>query len=417
MAFTTTTATNVLKNRYLGPIREQLENSSVLWSEVRKETAIKVSGKNWTVPLHNRRNLSAGTGVVELGTLPTPSEQGYQVAVVPRAQQYGRGEISGPTFSAMKDDAGAFIRALSSEVEGISRDMIKAFNREFHSDGTDALAFKTDATNTSPFNVTDGQGNQFIFVRNGEVFDVLDVSVFPTITLLNTAPLTVTSLTPAAPPAVTTALAFTGGAIAGSAAGDLIIKSGTAGQQFMGIRGIISNVDPPLLAGGLEGIPAATNQFWQAQVNSNGGVLRPLSQLLMRRVMSAIAQNSDYKDRDVKFILTSYEMYDEYYNVVVTDKRQVNTLRLDGGFTGLDFCGIPVVPDPDCRKNVMYFIVPETLRIFEDAPLDFMERDGSVLHRRENQDSYFFTMFMYGQLGVLARNANGLLSDLAVSVA
>lgn len=414
MAFTTTTATNVLKNRYLGPIREQLENSSVLWSEIRKETAIKVSGKNWTVPLHTRRNLSAGTGVIELGTLPTPSEQSYLTAIVPRAQQYGRGEISGPTFSAMKDDAGAFIRALSSEVEGISRDMIKAFNREFHSDGTDPLAFKVDGTNTSPFNVGDGQLNPFIFARTTEVFDVLDVSVFPTITLLNSAPLTISTLTPGV---TNVALAFTGGTIAGSAAGDLIIKSGTAGQQLMGIRGIISATDPPLLAGGLEGIPAASNAFWQAQVNANGGVQRPLTQLLMRRVMSAIAQNSDYKDRDVKFVLTSYEMYDEYYNVVVTDKRQVNTLKLDGGFTGLDFCGIPVIPDPDCRKNVMYFIVPETMSIFEDNPLDFMEKDGSVLHRRENQDSYFFTMFFYGQLGVVARNANGLLADLQVSAA
>lgn len=414
MAFTTTTATNVLKNRYLGPIREQLENSSVLWSEINKETTIKVSGKNWTVPLHNRRNLSAGTGVVEMGTLQTPSEQGYTTLVVPRALQYGRGEISGPTFSAMRDDAGAFIRALASETEGLARDMIKSFNREFHSDGTDALAYTVGADDTTPINVSDGQLNPFIFAKVGDNLDVLDASSFPTITLLNTGALVVSSLTPAA---TNVALAWTGGTLSGTAAGDVLVKTGTGGQQLMGIRGLISNVDPPLLSGGLEGIPVAGNAFWTSQVFSNAGVVRPLTSLLMRKVMSAVAMNSDYKDKDIKFVLTSYEGADEYYNVCNTEKRQVNTLKLDSGFEGLNFCGVPVIADPDCRKNTMYFIVPESMAIFEQAPLDFMEKDGSVLHRRESQDSYFFTMYFYGQLMTYARNANGLLGDIQISVA
>jgi hypothetical protein len=417
MAFTLTTATNILKNRYIGPIREQLEGSSVLFSEIKKETRLKLSGKNWTVPLHTRRNLSAGVGRAENTTLPTASEQSYDVAIVPNTYQYGRIEITGPTFEAAKDDAGAFVRALASETEGVSRDMIKSFNRQLHSDGTDALAYWTAADDASPFSLDDGStflggaGNPFIFLRVGDTIDVVDQSVLPTQTLLGTAlPVTAVAVPGANTVAVTTSANPTG-----TASGDFAVLTGTLGQQLMGIRGIISAVDPPLLSGGLHGLPVASKTFWRAQVFGAAGVQRQLTTLMMRRVLSTIAGNSDFKDRDVEFILTSYDCYDEYYNVVVTDKRQVNTLQLDGGFKGLDFCGIPVVPDPDCRRNTMYFIVPESMRFFESAPLDWMEKDGSVLHRREDKDMYTGTMFAYFNLGCTARNANGLLTDISIS--
>jgi hypothetical protein len=407
--FTTTTATNILKNRYLGPIREELENSSVLFSEIKKETRIKVSGKNWTVPLHTRRNLSAAMGRAENVALQTASEQGYANAIVPAAYQYGRIEISGPAFAATRDDAGAFIRALSSEVEGLSRDMIKGFNRQFHSDGVDALAYAVGADDATPANVDDGQGNPFTFLRVGDTIDWLDASA--SYAVLGTGSV-ITSLTPAA---TNVAVAWSTASPTGTAAGDPLVLTGTSGQQLMGIRGIVSNANPPLLTSGLHGIPVSGNAYWTAQVNSNSGTLRPLSHLLMRKPLSAIAQNSDFKDSDVKFLLGSYEMQDEYYNLLVDSKRHPVTLELDGGFTGLDFCGIPFIADPDCRKNVIYYIVPESMRIFEAAPLDWLDKDGNVLHRREDKDAYTGTMFTYMNLGTTARNANALLADLQVS--
>lgn len=410
MAFTTTTATNILKNRYIGPINEQLEQSSVLWAELKKEV-IKVSGKNWTVPLHTRRNLSAGTGRAEMGTLPTASEQQYSTAIIPKAHQYGTFEISGPAFTAMRDDAGAFARALSSEAEGLADDMIKAFNRQFHSDGTDALGYWPAADNATPFTLSDNQGNGFTFIQVGHVLDVVDAS--DNSTILGT--ITVTGVTPAAN-GQTVDIAATG-AVAGTAQGDYAVIDDTLGLQMMGIRGIINNVNPPLLSGGLHGIPVSGNDFWQAQVFTNSGVNRTLSSLLMRKPISAIASRSNARQQDIKFILTSFEGYDEYYNLCLAEKRQVNTLKLDSGFKGLDFCAIPVVPDPDCRKNVYYYIVPKSMAIYQDAPLDWMERDGNMLHRRENTDSYFARMFMYANLGTRARNQNALLGDISISVA
>ena len=58
----------ILKTQYLGPIREQLNSSSVLYSRLEKNED-SVVGKNFTIPLHYGRNEGVGARA-EGGTLP-----------------------------------------------------------------------------------------------------------------------------------------------------------------------------------------------------------------------------------------------------------------------------------------------------------------------------------------------------------
>ena len=96
MSFDLTAAANILKVRYLGPIREQLNNSTILLKRLQREGGyVDVSGKTFTVPLHTTRNSSAGSGRADMGALPTAGQQGYAVAVIPNAYQYGRIQVSG----------------------------------------------------------------------------------------------------------------------------------------------------------------------------------------------------------------------------------------------------------------------------------------------------------------------------------
>lgn len=84
MAFDLSAASNVLKVRYLGPIREQLNQASILMSRIaRDETSVSVSGKTFTVPLHSGRNSAAGVGRADGGQLPSAGSQSYQTAVIP----------------------------------------------------------------------------------------------------------------------------------------------------------------------------------------------------------------------------------------------------------------------------------------------------------------------------------------------
>jgi len=84
MALDLSAASNILKTRYIGPIREQLNGSTILLSRIARDGSyVDVSGKSFTVPQHTGRNKSAGHGRADGGTLPTAGQQSYAVAVVP----------------------------------------------------------------------------------------------------------------------------------------------------------------------------------------------------------------------------------------------------------------------------------------------------------------------------------------------
>jgi hypothetical protein len=411
MAFDLSAASNVLKVRYIGPIREQLNGATVLMSRImREDNATNVSGKSFTVPLHTQRNAAAGIGRADGGTLPTAGQQGYQVAVIPNAYLYGRIKVTGPTIRAARDNAGAFVTAVESEIKGVTRDFKKSVNRQLHSDGTDALAFWTSADDTTPEQVDDNRGNQFIHLPLGQTItsDIIDATDNSTVLGSDIPLLAVNN-------AGTLEVGWVSGTVSGTADGDYAVLADTLGNQMMGIAGIIDDGNPPLLSGGLHGLAVASHPYWKAQIveGDTAGTNQALTLARMQKPLDLIAQNSDFGEEDVKFLLCSYGVRAKYYDLLVAEKRFVNTLKLDGGFSGLDFSNKPLIPDPQCRKNRIYYVVPESMRIYRTSDFDWMEKDGSVLNRVANEDAYEATIFHYGNLGTHARNANGLLDDIS----
>jgi hypothetical protein len=408
-------AGEVLKVFYLGPLREQLNTATVLLSKLdREEGTQDVYGKSFTVPLHVGRNLSAGIGRAEDGTLPTAGAQSYKTAVVPNKYVYGRIQLTGQVIKATKNSAGSFIKAIDSEVKGLTRDMKKAINRQLHSDGTDALGFWTAADNTSGTNIDDGQGNAFIHVQSGGTYDLIDATDNDT-TIGDSIVVTV-----GAKGSTDYAITWTG-TVTGSADGDYLVPEDSLGYQMMGIAGIIdgnrASADPVVPAGGgtktgLHGLAYGTYDYWNAQVFHNSGTKRAMSLELLQDPLSEIHVQSDFSESDVKFLLSNVWMRDKYVALCQSMRRIVNEMELDGGFSGVEFNGKPWVIDSQCKRNRVYYIVPETMKIFRNADFDWMDMDGAVLSRVANKDAYEAVLYHYGDLACVTRNANGLLDDI-----
>lgn len=404
----TSAASNVLKTFYMGPMRQMLNSSTVLLSKIDKDSSTQsVDGTSFTVPLHYGRNLATGVGVAEGGALPTAGNQAYAKAVVPNKYSYATIEVSGPVMKATKTNAGAFIRALDSELKGAMGDMKRAINRQINGDGRDALAYWTGADDTSGTNVDDGNGFAFTHLPVGQTAtcDLIDAS--DNSTVLGSSIV----VTQGAEAATNVAITWTG-SVSGSASGDYLVVAGTNGKQMMGIQGIIDNVDPPTLAGGLHGLTVASNAWWKAQVVGSDSSKVDLTFANMQKVLSKIAANSDYDEKDVKLLYCSYNIRDKYYELAVNERRFVNTMTLDGGFEGLEFNGKPLVPDNQCKHGRIYFITPETLKLFRTSDFDWMDNDGAILHRKQGYDVYQATLFHYGDLGCVARNGNGVLKGI-----
>jgi hypothetical protein len=408
----------LLKVRYIGPVREQLNNKTVLANRIdRDESTQTVDGKSFTVPVHYQRNNQAGSGRPDNGTLPGVDSQASVTAIVPNKYIYATIEVTGPTMAASRTNLGSFVRAIDDEVRGATRDMKKAFNRQLHSNGVDALAYWTSADDTSGEVVDDGQGNAFVHLGFGATTcDLLNISGGTVTKVGDSIVVTLGDEDTSTPGWNVT---WTG-TVSGSADGDVLVPEDTtasgasaAGYSMMGIDGIISDSNPPLLSTGLHGLAVATYPWWKAQVFGNSGTKRPLTLALMQNPLSQIAVRSDYDESDVKFLLGNVFIRDKYEQLLIADKRHVNTLNLDGGFSGLDYSGKPFVVDTQCKRNTIYYVTPETMKIFRNQDFSWMDLDGKIWHRRENKDSYFATLFHYGDLACLSRNGNGRLSDLS----
>lgn len=410
MALNLSAASEILKVRYIGTIREQLNNATVLLSKIGRQDQM-VSGKSFTVPLHTGRNTSAGTGLADGGTLPTAGQQSYQTTIVPNKYLYGRIQVTGPTIAATRDNAGAFIEALNSEVDGLMRDFKRDMNRQLNGDGTGALAYLTASIDTAvgstvSSRVDDNLGNPFVHLPTSALaVDVLDAT---TATTQGTFSVTLGA-------ADSTSYAITSSsvtvAISGSADADMLIRSGAMGLEMMGIQGVISasNVHPSVDATGLQGLAVASHPYWKAQVVGSDASPTALAFDDMQQVIDQIASTTDYSEQDIQFLFSNYGVRRAYYKLCIAERRHVNTMELDGGFKAVDFNGIPWVVDAQCRREALFYIVPDTMKIFRTSDFDWMDKDGSYLNRVANVDAYEAVLFHYGNLACLSRNGNGVL--------
>jgi len=413
MALNIAAASEILKVRYIGTIREQLNNATVLLAKIGRQDQM-VSGKDFTVPLHTGRNTSAGTGLSDGGTLPTAGQQTYQTTIVPNKYLYGSIQVTGPTIAATRDNAGAFVEALNSEVDGLMRDFKRDMNRQLNGNGTGWLAFLSASIDTAvgssvSSRVDDGIGNPFVHLPTTALsVDVLDAT---TATTQGTFSVTLGA-------ADSTSYAITSSsvtvAISGSGDGDMLIRAGSMGLEMMGIEGIIDdgNPHPSVNATGLQGLAVASHPYWKAQVVGSYSSPAALAFEDLQQVIDQIATTSDYSESDIGFIFSNYACRRAYYKLCIAERRHVNTMELDGGFKAVDFNGIGWVVDSQAKRESIFFIVPDTMKIFRTSDFDWMDKDGSYLSRVANKDAYEAVLFHYGNLACLSRNGNGILKGV-----
>lgn len=420
----TTEFTPVLKEVYMPGIRELLDNATPLLKFAEKEIQDVPGGSDFVIGLHTGRNEAAGDGRAENATLPTAGSQKYARTFAPPKYLYSRIQVSGPVLKASQSNKGAFLKALESEMKGVTNDTKRAFNRQLHSDGTDPIGFYVSGGGTSTVVVDDGLGNRFDHFNKTQLVDLIDV--------------TDDGVEQAGIRAARGALVATGREIeltdastgaslnldSDAADGDYFVKSGTFGKQMMGLAGIVSAVDPnaTIYPTGLQKLSVDDEPDWAAQVvyqtgsseaTSDGG-RDEISFEAIQELLTQISINSDFTEEDVNLFLCSYGVRNAYVKKAREERVFHNTMTLDGGFKAVNYNGKPIVPDAQCKRNRLYALIMETLKIFRLAPLDWIETGGDVLYRISggDVDAVGATMYVYQEFGTTARNANGVLLNI-----
>lgn len=401
-------------------LHKQFNQKSVLYDKLWKKWQTDASGKSYTYAVLTKGLANAGSGMAEAGNFPASDSVGTANAIVPNTRIATPVELSGDIIRAATGaNKGAFVSAVRLTVEQAMSSQMHSINRQLHGDGRDALAFWTTADDTSGTNVDDGQGNAFPIhlPKAGTVTcDLIDAT--NDTDLLGTAIVVTRGATAASNVAVTWS-----GTVTGSADQDYLVLTGTLGKQMMGIRGIVSASNPPLLAvGGLHGFPVASNPFWTAQVFGASGTNRDLTLALMQEPLTAIDTESDFSQSDVKFLLCNRIPFNRYIALCVADKRHPNTMTLDGGQTAVTFNDKPLILDPQCRENTIYYIVPESMAVLTSSGGStwWTSPTGGDQWLPKNAssgtgyaDAWLTYLIFYGGTACKVRSANAVLNDVA----
>lgn len=413
MAFDFTAADPILKEVYLPALQELLNNATPLMKALEKEIT-PVEGGSFIVAVHRTRNSAAGIGVAEGGTLPTAGQQGYVQASVPVKQLYSRINVSGKAIAATKSNKGAFLKALESEMKYVMTDTKRAINRQLNGDGTGALCYSTDTDQTSGIVVDDNLGNGTTLLPIGvTTLDLVDVSNNDTILTQDVV------MTRGAVGTASTAVTFSSGNLSATKAdGDYFCLANTLGLEMVGIQGVISASDPVVVAGGggartgLHGLAVGTYTDWVAQVLGSDSSRQDLSFSLIQQLISRIITESAADESDIKMFHCHPAMRDTYVKLCQDERHFYNVMKLDGGWEAVTYNGKPIVADVQCRRNALFAITPSSMSIAQMAPLDWMDKDGSVFYRVGDTDAYGATAFVYQELMCKNRNQNGVILGL-----
>lgn len=429
MAQTTANADAVLKEYYLTPIREQLNQRCVLmfaadddgegaqasssgdegkgqdyeWRGFTRESeGVQFAGKEWLLPAHTGRNEGLGA-IPEGGNLPTAGQQTWTDLKDKIHHNLGSIRLSRFAIKLSNRDPGAFLKLLDAETKGMVKDLRKDVNRQGFQSQKGVLA-KITADGANIVVVDSVQ-----FLRIGMKIDIVKES--------NGAILAEERLITAIN-AATKEITYSGADITATAE-HRIVRHGSFGNEINGLGNMIANTVEVggIKAGVLHGVDPATNAWWNSPVISAAG--NPFSEDQGQQLVDKVGAGGQ---AEVELIVTTRGIRRRYVNTLKSQKRfnDSDSVTLRGGFKAILFNEMPLVFDDDCPKGEMYFLNADAMMwVYLDAGEDgkggwnWVDDDGAVLSRAvdrtDNFDAYLAADHDFATVG---RNRLGRMVEL-----
>lgn len=389
----------VLKDFYYGPIVKQLNDSTPLLQRLESTTDhVDMSGRQVVVPLWTGR--SAGKGWRNEGeALPAPGAQVTKKAIFTLKSAYGSFSLTGHVIRFTRNDPGAFVRAMETEMDGIKTDVSVDLARVFYGDGTAALATVTAGSTGTVVNLT---SNESLVKGQIHVGLVVDIGTLATPESRCSAQ-TITAVN-------VTAAQFTVAASGTPVATELVFINDnadtTSSKEANGIQAIISST-----AVTVGGITEASEPTWIPTRDAAGTALSVDRMLQLRGKLKQAG------DTGGQFIITDdfglRTFWNAHTNAAATPIggiRYNDPTHIDGGFETVKFNGTPIIGDYLHPWGKMHFVDGKALKIFHTGDWQYLDEDGRILKQRAGFDAWDGFLVRDLQLGCNRRNSSAVMT-------
>lgn len=384
-----TTYDAVLKEFYLkGPIQKALNLANVLFSRIERDSQ-SILGEYAVIPVMVAATQAVGARS-ERATLPTAQEATYVRTQTPLRYNYARIRISGPALALTKGNEGAFVRVADSEIKSAVESLRKDINRQIFGWGTGQLCLANGAgANTTTLTV-DTPGNKFL--KKNMYIDIYTAAGAREVDSIQ-----ITAVTGTTTATLASAQTWSDNAI--------VYREDARNVEMMGLRGIIESS----LVTTLYNVSRDTYPEFAGNLLDNAGTNRALSLALLDQ---AFDKSGEEVGLEPTLIISNHALKRKYAALVTAQKRFVNTMKLDGGYTAVEFNDKPWVADTDAPPNRIFFCHEPVIVLYRASDFDWMDEDGAILSRVSGVDAYEATLFHYAELGCQNPKAQTELADI-----
>ena len=383
------TADNALKTVYLGVLENQLNiNVNPLFSKIKKSTS-NIAGKEIVkmAPYGINGGIGAGT---ETGALPTPTGNQYVKYVTTLKNLYGTIEISDKAMRVSQSSAGAFVNLLNDEMESLIKSSAFNLSRMLYGDGKGVLCNVMEgATNTNAITV-DSVKN----LMEGMCIQVLDT----TSSLVKDGVYKIAGID-RVNKKVYLDRNF---GVNVSGEGTALCVQNSYGLELTGLGAIFDkNADT------LYGVNKANN-FWM-----NPYMSEDVTDINDATIQTAIDYIEETSGSDIDFISCSSAVRRAYQQYLITYKRNIDVLNLEGGFKAISYNGIPVIADRFVPEDTMYLLNTKDFELHQLCDWQWLEgNDGKIIKQKEGYPTYTATLVKYADLICDKPNGQAKLSGI-----
>ena len=402
----------LLKDYYEPAVQDVLNSKTILLYRISRDEE-SVSGRQVIAALRIGRNEGMGF-IGSGGTLPDPGQQKWANRKFDVQLGYHRYMFPGPEMAQARNDRGAFLRLMDSELRNGITDNRVEYNRIMYGNGSGALcSVKSNAAD--PTLTVENPGG-YANTSNGTLYLREGMVLIPVSAAGSTAGRTSRKITSIDPTNET--VTFDGAT--GASNGDYLVRASESGKtappainvaynnEPFGLRALADTGNPPTR--NLNNIDATANTWWRGIVKNNGGVARPLTLDLLQETEDEL---DIWADGTPTVILSSHPLRRAYIDLLESQKRFLKPFRLDGGWRAVAYNDVPWVVDKDCPDGLIYMIDESVLRIYQMSDIFFINRDGSILQRDLDRDMYQATTAHYWEFSPENRKPLARIDDLA----
>lgn len=424
--FNLAAANPLMKIHFAPKIPKQFNSAAVAYNDLFEGKGIPISNRGFEIPTHVGPGAS-DTWYGDGGTLPAGDAETLQTMSVGFFSYARAIQLTGAALDAAGDDAVTYARALAFTVRNSVVNAIKMLNIYTFLDGTGTLA-KTNGVSVASTSTTwtfdaSGLTDGERYLRAGQTLDFIHTAP----TVVTTAKVNSLASIIAFPGAfgtsgaITTPITVTMNAANNAystATGDLAVLTGSYNSVMVGFKYII---DDGTVASTFQNLSRTTSPQLQAPVvYANSAAL---ARDHMRRALANIQTARGSVQPGNLRIWSHPSQLHAYMDMGWTLKRfQGTSMKMDLGYTAVDFEGIPWVIDTDCPRDTIFFVDRESLFKVTARALSFDTRSGSILRQipsataGQYSDAFVAFLIFRGNLGAYTCNSMTKVVNLAIPI-